>query len=190
MTAPASAAQLTFSFSDPASDGTPIDLTTLDMTFDTTTGAYELAWKATASNPFTGSFRLNANLFNATAEAREANSGFFQDVFNSFALGSTTTTEIVLTGTSGVLTKWLEGDQVAVAGPEPLGLPPGASSFRTEVRKDEDGPDPIFDSFDPAAATIAVTPVPLPAGFAFLAVATIGLGAVASRRKPARAPTA
>jgi len=119
--------QLSLTFVDPVGDNTgPIDVTQLSMTFDNTTGAYEIVLTATSEAPFQGPFRIVVNLWNPTASA------FFSSGINDFDL-STGLTVIRLTGTSGALLAWGAGDVVATNTLAGLGNPPGISFFRTTV---------------------------------------------------------
>ena len=56
---------LSFSFTDPVGDHSGVvDLVSVTVTFDNTTGDYEVLLTADAANPFNGNFRINLNLFN------------------------------------------------------------------------------------------------------------------------------
>jgi hypothetical protein len=117
--------QLTFSFSDPVGDQSGmIDLTGMTMDFDNATGNYNIVLTATATNPFVGTFRINANLFNPDTTADDS---FFTDNQNDFNLSVATTT-ITLSGTSSKLLSWNAGDRVATSD-LPFGPPPGIPAF-------------------------------------------------------------
>ena len=119
--------QLSLTFVDPVGDNTgPIDVTEMSMTFDSSTGAYEIVLTATTAAPFHGPFRINVNLWNPTA------STFFSDVLNDFDL-STEVTVMRLTGTNVALLSWRAGDAVATNTLAGLGNPPGATFFRSGV---------------------------------------------------------
>ena len=109
---------------DPAGDHTgPIDVVRMEMGFDDGTGDYEISLTASSAAPFDGDFRVNINLRNADANS------FFQDVVNDFTLSSSTTT-LVLAGTSSVLTSWGQGDRVHTNN---LGGTPPGGLFKSSV---------------------------------------------------------
>jgi uncharacterized repeat protein (TIGR01451 family) len=114
--------QLSFSFADPVGDQTGrIDVKSMVMVFDSTTGAYSINLIATPANPFIGMFRVNINLLNPDTNNNDA---FFQDNVNDFDLTSATTV-LTLTGASTKLQSWRAGNRVATNS-GPFGTPPGS----------------------------------------------------------------
>jgi hypothetical protein len=128
---------LQISFDDMMGDafGTfPTDVVNLTMTFDDTTGAYDIILTTTNANLFTGNFRVNVNLFNPDTGSTSLYPSLFSDTTNDFSLTLPTNT-LVLSGTASSLLEWKAGDQVAshsLNGGE-LGNPGGISLFRTAV---------------------------------------------------------
>src|ERR1044071_1138678 len=61
----AQAEPLTITFADPVGDHTgAIDVTSMSLAFDNTTGDYTIILMETTANPFVGHFRVNINLYN------------------------------------------------------------------------------------------------------------------------------
>jgi hypothetical protein len=114
------------SFEDPDIPASGIDLEELTLLWGPDTGDYTLIWRASPAQPFIGNFRLNANLFNADAEA---STSFFSDTFNDYSLVQPQTIIIENGSSAPQLTSWLDGDRIASACPEPLGCPPLVSVF-------------------------------------------------------------
>ena len=124
-----------------------IDISWMEMQFDSATGAYLITLKAHPEHPFQGFFRINLNLFNADTDCTkqgDSHQCLFQDVANDFEL-STPTEYVVLRGRTSYLTHWEVGDRVAPSGPIPLGLPPGTSLFRSGVDDDFSDGFPMCD---------------------------------------------
>jgi hypothetical protein len=103
-----------------------IDVSRMDLTFDSGTGDYEIVVRTHPGFPFSGVFRININLFNVDAGS------FFSDAVNDFDLTSPTDS-ILLTGSAVELTTWQSGDQVYTNSLAGTPNPPGATLFRSAV---------------------------------------------------------
>jgi hypothetical protein len=112
---------------DPSGDHTgSIDVTEMVMSFDASTGEYEISIRASAEAPFIGDFRVNINLYNTTART------FFQDAVNDYSF-ETAREVISLRGQNPALWSWRPGDHVhtnSLAGTE---NPPNSSLYRSAV---------------------------------------------------------
>lgn len=169
-------------FVDVSGDGdSPIDvdLIALYLSFDPATGDYDLLWVTHPSQPFQGTFRLNANLYDPDTGSNAQDPAFFQDTLNDFTLSSPEPT-ILLTGNDPRLTAWSVGDRVAPSCPIPLGCPSGAIAFGTSVGP-LSGSSLGVDRIDSQSSDIVL---PEPRGVLTLAMAVLGLGALARRRRP------
>jgi hypothetical protein len=194
-------AVLTASFGDPTNDwavlfggpaSAPIDLTSLVLTVDNTTGAYSIVLDADVAHPFVGFFRINANLYNS--QFTTSTPGLLIDNRNDFTL-ATPTASMSLSGINSNILSWQAGDRIVVSGPDPLGIPIDAtfSSFGSGVNvPGGDFPipstDPVFqDLINPSfAALVAQTttvPAPEPASLGLLGAAVTGLSIIRFRRK-------
>ncbi len=158
-----------------------VDALALYLGFDPTTGDYELLWVAHPDNPFQGTFRLNANLFNPDTGTTAQDPAYFQDVFNDFTL-STPQQSILLTGNNPRLTAWAVGDRVAPGCPIPLGCPIGASASGTAVQQ-QSGSGVGADRFDDQSPQIIV---PEPYGLLALGSGMLGLAALGRRKRACR----
>ena len=81
MTSPttAHAEMLRVSFTDPLGDHTGgIDVVGVDLTFDNTTGDYQVLFRADSSGHFAGVFQIDVSLFNPDAGSSTAATSFFQ----------------------------------------------------------------------------------------------------------------
>jgi len=161
----AQAALLHFSFSDPVGDhaGT-VDVTGLDFTFDSVTGAYTIDLHASPAHPFVGSFRINVNLFNPDTGTLNPVPSFFSDTGNDITLIAPTTVQTI-SGVNANLLSWDIGDQVAI-GSAAFGNPDGISAFGSEVRDLPGGPfirDMIgtTDNINNGAANVVAVITPL-----------------------------
>ena len=124
---------LTLSFSDPVGDHSGIvDVTDMTMTFDRSTGNYEIVLTATPTSPFNGSFRVNINLFNPDTGTTARDPAFFQEVLNDFNLMAPATM-LSLSGGNTRLKQWDAGDRVATSTTSLLGNPDESSEFRSSV---------------------------------------------------------
>jgi len=124
---------LCFSFADPVGDQTgTVDLTSLAVTFDNSTGNYSIALAADPLHPFYGSFRINVNLFNPDTGTTSDFPSFFQDNVKDFDLAVPRTT-MTLTGNNSCLLAWDRGDRVSPSTSSGLGNPDGASGFSCNV---------------------------------------------------------
>jgi hypothetical protein len=122
---------LALQVNDPVGDNTgPIDVRKMRLVFNTATGEYRIVITAANKVPFTGSFRINVNLFNPALGASYPS--FFSHTMEDFQL-SDTLTEIVLSGTSSVLTYWEKGQEVYTNSLDGTGNPEFSSLFRTSV---------------------------------------------------------
>ena len=155
------------SFSDPTGDHTGmVDVTQMSLDFDAS-GDYSIDITASASAPFTGAFRININLWNATLNE------FFQSTFHDFDLGMSQTS-INLTGNSGIITDWLPGHAIATTTLNGLGNPPGSTFFRSSVA------DLPFQSTCVAEDIIGYdgcrTSIPEPTTLALMGLGLAGIG--------------
>lgn len=119
LAAPVAATPLTASFVDPTGDGNlKGDVVGATLTFDNVTGDYQVRWRATAADPFSGDadaatedLQLNLNLGNARLGANVLIPARFSVLFS--------TTELVVNGTDANFIGWLEGDSVVTFGDVP-----------------------------------------------------------------------
>ena len=176
-----------FRFVDVAGDGGPpvdVDLVNVYLSFDPTTGDYDLLWVTDPASPFNGSFRLNANLFNPDTGTSAQDPAFFQDTFNDINLLVPQQT-ILLSGTNPRLTAWAVGDRVASTCPAPVGCPSGVSSFGSAVQQQSAsgvGAD-VLGSQSP------LIKLPEPSGLLALAMGSLGLSALRRRKRaPSQSP--
>ena len=175
MTSPttAHAEMLRVSFTDPLGDHTGgIDIVGFDLTFDNTTGDYQVLFRADSSGPFAGLFQIDVSLFNADAGSSTADTSFFQaSKVNAAPAIFPPPTRSGFSGNSAVLRSWNLGDRIA-ASDLPFGVPDdlGEAEFRTVLLS---GllPDPIGGpNFDPsvgdqiASGNVVATIVPEPSG--------------------------
>jgi hypothetical protein len=173
---PAIALPLSFSFTDPVGDQTgTVDLVSMTVSFESTSGDYEIHLVADAANPFMGNFRINVNLFNPDTGTTACDPALFQDNMNDFVI-ETPTTEITLTGTDPRLTAWEAGDRVAANTAAGVGLPDCVGGFSCSVL---DLPDMLtWDPIGNAEGTVAVvtaalaSPSPTATNTASVVVAT------------------
>jgi hypothetical protein len=108
------AAFLMFSFTDPVGDSLGrVDVIGLNFNFDNATGAYAIDVLANPANPFSGSFRINVNLWNRDTGLTAENPSLFQDDLRDITV-STPTTVQRLTGTNPRLQSWNAGNRVAI----------------------------------------------------------------------------
>ena len=133
------AVALRFSFTDPVGpDGDPapkgqVDVTSVVVVFESTTGTYEITVSTDPSGPFFGSQRVNLNTFNPDTGSSEEDPAIFNR--NPILDTATPTTSVVITGTNTRLMSWKAGDRVA-ANSDTFGNPngpSGISSFRSQV---------------------------------------------------------
>ncbi|MFN2398851.1 MAG: hypothetical protein ABR543_09480 [Gemmatimonadaceae bacterium] len=123
---------MTLSVLDPVGDQTgPIDVVSMVMNFDNTTGQYEIIITADTSHPFVGLYRVNINLYNPDVTTYPVSS-FFSDAMNDSTI-TTPTTSIILTGTNSVLLAWNSGHRVFTNSLAGTGNAPGISLFRSSV---------------------------------------------------------
>ena len=112
---------------DPVGDNLGhVDLVKMVMTFDDTTGDYQVFLTADAAAPFVGSFRVNLNLYNPDAPS------LFQDVINDFNIAMPSTT-LILQGNDPALTVWNTGDRVFTNSLDGTPNPPGTTLFRSSA---------------------------------------------------------
>lgn len=124
---------LTLAVFDPVADQTgPVDVLSMVMTFDNTTGLYEIVLTADAAHPFLGDFRININLYNQDLGTSNIDPAFFADAGNDFSLSVPATT-ITLTGTSAHLLAWAPGNRVFTNSLAGTGNPDGTTLFRSSV---------------------------------------------------------
>ncbi len=124
---------LSFSVLDPVGDQTgPVDVTSMVMSFDNTTGQYAIVLTADAAHPFVGQFRININLFDPDVGTTNPNPSFFSDVHSDFDLTNPTTT-LTFTGTQLNLEAWAAGQRVFTNSLAGTGNPDGVSLFRSSV---------------------------------------------------------
>lgn len=163
----AHAALLRFSFDDPVGDSTGnIDLTGLTFTFESLTGAYTIDLSASAADPFSGTFRINVNLFNPDTGTTAPNPSLFSDTANDITLPAPEI-RLSLTGIETRLLSWDEGDRVAI-GSVPFGNPDGVSALGSNVidfpldegRRDLIGTTSIINGSSESVAVIAAVPEP------------------------------
>jgi len=155
-----------------------VDLVNLYLAFDPTTGNYQLLWVADPANPFQGTFRLNANIFNPDTGTTAQDPAYFQDTFNDFTLPAPQQS-ILLTGNNPRLTAWAVGDVVAPSCPTPLGCPIGVSGALTAVGP-MSGSAVGVDSFDNQSSEIIV---PEPGARLALLAGMLGLVALGRWRR-------
>lgn len=128
----ANARSLVFSFTDPQGDQQGrIDVTSMTVTFDDTTGDFAIILRADAEHPFAGQFRVNINLFNPDAMLPGNDRSTVSITLKDYNLVTPTNT-LQLTGTVPNLQGWGLGNRVAASSP-PFGNPPGTSLFRSAV---------------------------------------------------------
>ena len=168
-----------------------VDLVSVELAFDPTTGEYALTWQADPAHPFDGTFRLNANFYNPDTGSNGPDPAFFTDTFNDITL-TAPQTSVTLTGTNPRLTAWGVGDRVAPSCPDPLGCPTGIITFLSGVGP-LSGSAVGLDRLPAQSALIVSTASPVPAlssPFAGLLIAVAaGLGTAllqGERRRRAR----
>lgn len=163
----AHAALLRFSFDDPVGDATgSIDVTGLTFTFESLTGAYTIDLFASATDPFSGTFRINVNLFNPDTGTTAPNPSLFSDTANDITLPAPETM-LSLTGSDSRLLSWNAGDRVAI-GSVPFGDPDGVRAFGSsvidfpldEARRDLIGTTSVINGSAEAVAVITAVPEP------------------------------
>lgn len=163
----AHAALLRFSFDDPVGDPTGnIDVTGLTFTFESLTGAYTIDLFATADDPFSGTFRVNVNLFNPDTGTTAPDPSLFSDTANDITLPAPETT-LSLTGINARLLFWDAGDRVAI-GSVPFGNPDGVSALGSsvidfpldEARRDLIGTTSVVNGSAEGVAVITAVPEP------------------------------
>jgi len=178
---------LRFSFDDPLGDQTSTaDLTGMDVTFDDSTGDFEILFTASASNPFFGDFVFNINLYNPdTVGGTAQDPAFFQHYTDPILIHLSTAVEsLAFTGTNSRLMSWEVGDKVASANIA-FGPPEGSSEFRTRVY---DYPVPaeggilydLLSNGEEYYTTIEAVPVPVPSA---VLLGIIGIGLAAKKIK-------
>jgi hypothetical protein len=124
---------------DPANDQTgSIDVMSMELDFDASTGDYEITLVAHPQNPFFGVFRVNINLFDPDTGTTAQNPSFFQDDVNDFNLVVPTTT-IMLAGSNPRLMSWNVGDRVYTNSLAGTGNPDG---IKLSVRPWQTFPSP------------------------------------------------
>jgi hypothetical protein len=173
--------QLVVRFVDVSGDADPpigIDLLALYLGFDPTTGDYQLVWVSDPSDPFVGTFRLNANLYNSDTGSNAQDPAFLSDVFNDFTL-SIPQHIVRLSGNSSRLMSWSAGDRVAPSCPSPLGCPDAVASVQTAVGP-QSGSAVGVDRIAPQSSDIIV---PEPRAAIALAAGIVWLAAFAARRR-------
>jgi hypothetical protein len=154
---------LSVSFSDATGDADPpinVDLVSLDLAFDPASGDYALTWRADPAQPFDGTFRLNANLYNPDTGSNEQDPSFLSDTFNDVTL-TTSETIITLTGNDPRLMAWGAGDRVSPSCPDPLGCPNGIPTFLTAVGPLSGSAEGV-DRLPPQSAVIVSRPTDVP----------------------------
>ncbi len=109
----AAAEQLHVTWPDPTGDYSGVvDITSIRLDFDNVTGSYTITVSSDALAPFLGNFRINVNTLNMDIETSACEQSAFVDNLNDFSF-ATSATEVVLSGTSSVLTFWESGDEIA-----------------------------------------------------------------------------
>ena len=135
---PVSAQFLSLSFEDQVEDHVgKVDLVALTLTFNEASGEYEVVLKANEDASFVGDFLIGINLFNGDLGTTALDPSYFhadKDV-RGYDCPSL---HYRISGVDPRLTQWSEGDRIAAAGPEPLGLPSGFSFFNTGLASEED----------------------------------------------------
>ena len=174
----AGSAQATvISFSDATGDHTgAVDVTGMTLDINDVSGDYTIDITADAANPFTGDFRVNINLFNATLDE------FFQNVFNDFALGGATQTLVTLTGTDTDLTDWLPTHDIATSTLAGLGNPPGSTFFRSSVADLPFGPTCTAEDIIGITGCTPPARVPEPGALSMFLLALAGIAAYGLKR--------
>lgn len=128
---------------DPVGDNLGnIDVTAMMLSFHPSDGSYRLAITAHPDHPFSGTFRLNVNLFNATLGIAQIY--FFTDTMNDFTL-QTPQQSLVLSHIHTALRFWDAGHAIHTNSLAGTGNPSGTSLFRSSV---VDLPDGWWDAED------------------------------------------
>ena len=129
---------LSVTFGDRSKDHLgPIDLTRLTLTFDQSTGEYEVILEADHGAKFQGGFLVGINLFNGDLGTTALDPSFFHAEAEVFALDCPAM-RYRLAGFDSRLMDWSIGDRIAASGPAPLGLPAGFAFFSSGLASSED----------------------------------------------------
>ncbi len=166
----AAAAQLHVTWLDPTGDHSgAVDITSIRLDFDNATGAYTITVSSDPLAPFLGDFRVNVNTLNMDIGTAACAQSAFVDNVNDFSF-ATSTTEVVLSGTSSVLTFWDSGDQIAANNDPYFNAQPCYPSFNSGVVElpfiPSDRRDLVNFSFatvvaEPSTALLLLNPIDL-----------------------------
>lgn len=186
-TAPAQADEYTLHFSDPVGDATPyLDVTGMDFTFDSVTGAYRASIFTSSTEPLHNGVWVDLWLVNLNRTTAQLGSALVRGggIFVPQP-GSDRVFELI--GASSDLTMWNVGDAIApgqfeappVTGP----LPPEARSGNTQGRYLSDDGISFWYKDDMGIGQSAILQVPEPSA---LLLAGVGLGALVICRRITR----
>lgn len=160
----ANAVVLELSWSDPTADfaNLNIDLIGMDLTFDNTTGDYELVADFDPANPFSNPFSdfliINVNMFNTTnPNGITTVTPFGLVSLPNFPSVTAPTTQLIFTGTHSGFTSWNAGD--AISNDSTIATP--GVTFRSGIQRGGQGIDrlaPVLSVVAPAVG--APSPIP------------------------------
>ncbi len=161
VTTAASAAPLTFSFTDPGGDASGssyVDVLSLAFNFDNTTGDFEA--RITGRPRCCRSFdQVSLKLFNADVGSTAQDPAFFNHFWSVRWYEPDGATVVTVTGSEPILRAWNAGDRVATSD-IPFGNPDGVSGFQSNVRtflKVQEHPPPQLQGYDVIAPSEIAT---------------------------------
>jgi hypothetical protein len=160
----ASAAPLTFSFTDPAGDGSGgsrVDVLSLVVNFDNATGDFEAH---VTGRPYCCRTldRIFLKLFNPDTGTTSQDPSFFNNTWSVRWYEPDGTTVVTVTGTDPILRAWNAGNRVATSDVR-FGNPDGISEFQSTVRTYlavEEHRPPRLQGYDHISPTEIATIVP------------------------------
>ncbi len=187
MATSAQAEEFTLHFSDPVGDATPyLDVTGMDFTFDSGTGAYRASIFTSSTEPLHNGVWVDLWLLNLNRTEAQLGSALVRGggIFVAQP-GSERVFELI--GVSSELTTWSAGDTIAPgqfeAPPVTGSLPPEARSGNTQGRYLSDDGIAFWYKDDMGIGQSAILQVPEPSA---LLLAVFGLGALMIFRRITR----